>query len=588
MSSKKRIKTNIPTFRLIKRLWKAAIKEHFGLILIALFFMIVNAAGEAFSIKMLEPVVDKVFVEKNQALLWPIGFIVISIFAIKSLAAYGQAGLMSLIGLRVINNIQKRLFGHIVIMDNKFFTTNKIGKLVSRCTVDTLMLRTAVSDTLVSIGKDASETFFLVVLMFMQDVRLASVVFFIFPLAFYPLIMLGKRMRKVTINTQEELGQFNTILEQSFHGINIVKAYGMEDYEKKCANDTSDNIMELSYKAAKTRAMSRPLMEFLGGIAITVVIVYGGSRVIDGATTPGGFFAFIGALLTCYRPMKSLANLNVNLQEGLASAERIFNVLDTEPEIQDLPSSKNIDIKEGNISFNNVSFSYGDNIPAVANISFTANKGKTIALVGSSGAGKSTLLNLIPRFYDIDDGAITINDFDIRDLSLASLRKSISLVSQDVTLFDDTVRANILYGKFDASEEDVIKAAKDAAAHEFIMELPYGYNTIVGERGAKLSGGQKQRVAIARAMIKNAPILLLDEATSALDTESERQVQEALETLMKGRTTIVIAHRLSTIINADLIYVIDNGKIVEYGSHDELLTKDNYYAKLYKLQFKND
>ncbi|MDP4796821.1 MAG: ATP-binding cassette domain-containing protein, partial [Rhodospirillales bacterium] len=421
---------------------------------------------------------------------------------------------------------------------------------------------------------------------FVQDWRLASMAFFIFPVAIYPIVRLGKRMRKVTANTQEETGLFTAILDQSFQGIRVVKAYGMEAYEGTRVSSLVERIFKLNIKSARIRALSSPIMETLGGIAVAIVIVYGGFRVIHQNLDPGSFFSFITALLLAYEPMKRLANLNASLQEGLAGAQRMFDLLDMQSGIQERPGAKALGVPvRGNIQLSDVGFSYVTGQPALRGVSMSIPSGKTVALVGPSGAGKSTILNLIPRFYDIDAGTITIDGTDVRDVTLESLYANISLVSQEVMLFDDTVRANIAYGRPGASEADIEDAAQHAAALDFIRELPLGFDTMVGERGIKLSGGQRQRLAIARAILKNAPILLLDEATSSLDTESERHVQQALDHLMKGRTTLVIAHRLSTIVGADVIYVIQNGGIVEMGSHAELVAKSGAYEKLYALQF---
>jgi subfamily B ATP-binding cassette protein MsbA len=376
-----------------------------------------------------------------------------------------------------------------------------------------------------------------------------------------------------------------TLLAQTFQGMRVVKAYGMQEYEKGRIQVLVEKLFELSFKAARIRAMVSPIMETLGGIAITVVIAYGGIQVIEGDSTTGELFSFITALLMAYEPMKKLANLNVSIQEGLAGAQRLFNALDTEPVILDKPGARKLGNIKGAISLSDVTFSYDTDEPALSGVNLVVPAGKRIALVGPSGAGKSTILNLIPRFYDIDEGQVSIDGIDVRDVTMASLQQNIALVSQEITLFDDTVRANIAYGRSGTSDEDIYEAARHAAAHEFILELPQGYETQVGEQGVKLSGGQRQRLAIARAMLKNSPVLLLDEATSALDTESERQVQVALDELMSGRTTLVIAHRLSTVVGADVIYVIEDGKITQSGSHDALIEQGGPYANLYALQF---
>jgi subfamily B ATP-binding cassette protein MsbA len=410
----------------------------------------------------------------------------------------------------------------------------------------------------------------------------------VFPLAVLPIVKIGRRMRKVSTNTQEQLGAFTALLSETFQGARHVKAYGMEAYEKSRAAKVIEDVYRLACKAARTRSLSHPIMESLGGIAILLVILYGGSQVITGTRTTGQLFSFITALLLAYEPMKRLAQLNANLQEGLAAAARVFDMLDAPAAIVDAPDAQPLAIRGGAIRLERVRFAYraGEkDAPALNGISIDIPAGKRIALVGASGAGKSTVLNLIPRFYDVGEGRVTVDGQDVREVTLASLRANIALVAQEMDLFDDTVRANIAYGRVGASEAEIVAAARAASAHDFITRLPQGYDTMVGGRGLKLSGGQRQRIAIARAMLRDAPILLLDEATSSLDTESERQVQDALRALMRGRTTVVIAHRLSTVVDADLIYVLDGGRVIESGSHGELLARGGAYARLYAMQF---
>jgi subfamily B ATP-binding cassette protein MsbA len=469
-------------------------------------------------------------------------------------------------------------------MDLAFFHDNATGRLVSRFTNDINMMRAAVSNALTGFGKDTLSLVGLVIVMFISEWSLALIAAVVFPLAVVPIVRLGQRMRKVTSHTQVQMGEFMTLLDQSFQGIRHVKAYGMERYERNRVADLARAIYRLVFKAARVRALSSPIMETLSGVAIGAVIIYGGYRVIDGATTAGDFFAFITAALMAYEPVKRLANLNTSLQEGLAGAERLYHLLDAQPTIVDRPDAASLTIDGGSIALEDVHFAYRPDKPALKGVTLTVPAGKTAALVGPSGAGKSTVLNLIPRFYDVDAGTVRIDGTDVRGVTLASLRDSMALVSQEVVLFDDTVRANIAYGRWGAGENEVMAAAKAADAHDFVMELPEGYDTVVGEQGVRLSGGQRQRLAIARAMLRNAPILLLDEATSALDTESERKVQAAVDKLMRGRTTLVIAHRLSTIANADVIYVVDDGRVVEQGTHSELLAAGGLYAKLHALQ----
>ena len=576
------------TTHLMGRLWRDGIRGYVGWIMLAVIFMLVAAAATSYTAYLMKPVVDDVFDQKNESRLWIVAFTVLATFLVKSIANYTQAMLMHFVGLRILSDMQNRLFSHLSRMDLAFFHNHATGTLISRFTTDIHQMKVAVSNGLTSLGKDLMSLVGLVYVMFLQDLELALITFFVFPIAVYPIVRIGKRMRKVTANTQQEIGLFLTILNQTFQGIRMIKAYGMERYEAGRIADNVETIRVLNMKAARIQTMARPIMEFLGGVAVFVVIIYGGLRVIEGATTTGTFFSFITALLMAYDPMKRLAGLNANIQTGLAGADRLYWLLDQEPTIRDKPHARDIERIRGEITFEKVSFSYTSNKSALTNISLNVPAGKKVALVGPSGAGKSTILNLIPRFYDVDTGVIRIDGQDVRDVTTTSLFQNMALVSQEITLFDDTVAANIGYGRANATREQIETAARHAAAHDFIMELPGGYDTIVGEQGVKLSGGQRQRLAIARAMIKDAPILLLDEATSALDTESERHVQAALDTLMEGRTSLVIAHRLSTVTHADIIFVVDNGRIVEQGNHANLIALGGSYKTLYDMQFDDE
>lgn len=578
---------HLPTTVLVKRLFRDNLRHYLKYLFMAVACMALFAATTAFSAILMEPIVNEVFVAQNEDMLWWVAGAVTITFLLKGMANYGQSVLMAFVGLRIITDNQNRLYKHLIGMDLGFFHSIQSGRLVSRFLVDINQMRVAVSNVVTGVGKDTLSLIGLVGVMFYQDWQLAMITFFVFPVAVYPIVRLGKRMRKVTANTQEEIGLFTAILDQSFEGIRVVKAYRMEEYEVGRVGNLVERIFKLTIKSAKTRALSSPIMETLGGFAVAIVIVYGGFRVIHENLDPGSFFSFITALIMAYEPMKRLANLNASLQEGLAGAQRLFELLDTASAIQERADAVSLpDPIQGNVRLDNVRFSYsGTDQAALQNVDMNIPAGTTVALVGPSGAGKSTILNLIPRFYDVDSGEISIDGLNVQDANFESLYGAISLVSQEVTLFDDTVRANIAYGKPGASEAEIEDAAQHAAALDFIRELPQGFDTMVGERGVKLSGGQRQRLAIARAILKNAPILLLDEATSSLDTESERQVQAALDHLMQGRTTLVIAHRLSTIVDADLIYVIQDGQIVESGPHDALIEKAGAYEKLYALQF---
>tara|TARA_B100001142_G_scaffold321775_1_gene368981 strand:- start:2230 stop:4002 length:1773 start_codon:yes stop_codon:yes gene_type:complete len=578
----------VSTRILMLRLWRESIRPYFGWLALAVFFMAFMAAATAFSAWLMEPVVNEVFIAENRAMLWPLGGAVFLTFLVKGGASYAQSVLMSFVGFRIIADNQNRLFAHLAQMDISFFHNNPTGNLISRFTVDINQMRVAVSNVLTGFGKDLLSFIGLVVVMFLKDWQLATLSILVFPLVALPVLKIGRRMRKVTANTQEEMGMFTTFLEQSFQGIRVVKAYSMEGYEKIRIGNIIERIFNLNLKSARTRSRSSPIMETMGGMAVCIVIVYGGHRVIAGETTSGAFFAFIMALLLAYEPMKRLVNLNSSLQEGLAGAQRLFSLLDTKSSVCEKEDAIELEAVKGSILLEDVHFSYTQGTPTLNGVTLEVPAGKRVALVGASGAGKTTILNLIPRFYDVEKGRVTIDGLNVCDITFSSLFGNVALVSQEITLFDDTVSANIGYGRAGSSEEEIIEAARNAAAHDFIKEMPEGYNTLVGEQGVKLSGGQRQRLAIARAMLKNAPILLLDEATSSLDTESERQVQAALLNLMAGRTTLVIAHRLSTVTTADLIYVIENGSVIEKGDHRTLMSSSGAYHRLYNLQFSEE
>ncbi|MBS0271058.1 MAG: ATP-binding cassette domain-containing protein [Proteobacteria bacterium] len=573
---------------LVSRLWREHIKPYKWYICGGLICMAIAALTTAALAKMLQPLFDDVFVARNEDMLIQVATFVLCIFVLKGFSSFGEAISLIYVGQKIIGDIQKRLFDHFIQADLAYFHARSSGELVSRVTNDVNLMRNAVTTALMGIGKDTLSLIFLIALMFYQDWLLASLAFFVFPVALLPIVKIGKKMRKVSFHTQEEMGTFTILLHQVFQGMRIVKSYAMENYEQIRAHHLINNLSRLNIKGGRVRSASHPIMETLGGIAIVIVILYGGSQVIAGNRTTGTFISFITALLLAYEPLKRLANLNANLQEGLAAAWRIFEAIDLRPSIVDAPDALILKAKKGKIILDSVDFSYPSGKKALKSLSLDIPAGHRVALVGPSGSGKSTLLNLISRFYDVTSGAILIDNTDIRNVTLSSLRSQIALVSQEVILFDDTVKANIAYGRWGASQEEIVKAAKAAAAHDFIIHLPQGYDTVVGEQGIRLSGGQRQRLSIARAMLKNAPILLLDEATSSLDTESERQVQAALDRLMEGRTTVVVAHRLSTIVDADMIYVIEEGEVTERGTHQKLLENNKTYARLVDLQFAMD
>lgn len=583
--AKVKLALDATTKELLGRLLRVYVRPQLTRIIMAIGFMVVVAGCTAAFPQLIKPIINEIFVSKNEAALIPIAIACLVVFAAKGAADFAQSVLMSIVGQRIVANIQTQLFERLIEAPLAFFNATAPGSLIARFVNDANLLRSAVSTSLTSFGKDTFTLIGLVSVMFYEDWQLSAIALIAFPTAILPIVRVGKRMRKVSSNTQVEVGNLTTVLDEAFQGIRYVKAYGMEAHETKRASHTIDQVFHLNVKAARTRAILRPVMEILSGLAIVAVLIYGGNQVIDDVRDPGSFFAFIFALLLAYEPVKKLARLHVNLQEGMAAAQRLFAILDEEETIVEKPDARALQLSGGEILFDKVDFSYHPEAPAVYDLTLKVPAGKTVALVGASGAGKSTLLNLIPRFYDVNAGRITIDGQKISDVTLKSLRSSIALVSQEVLLFDDTVRANIAYGRPDASEAEIIAAAQHAGAHDFIVGLPDGYDTEVGPRGGKLSGGQRQRIAIARAMVRDASILLLDEATSALDSESERKVQAALSTLMTGKTTVVIAHRLSTVIEADIIYVMDKGRLIESGGHAELLAKGGAYAKLYALQF---
>lgn len=572
------------TLKLSKKLVSGYLRPYVKQLTMGLFCMIVGAACTAFLAKQMQPIIDDIFVSRNADMLLIIALQVFLIFLVKGLSDYGHSVTMTYVGERIVADMRKQLMQHIIHADLNFFHNTPTGELISRFTTDVNMLHRVVSRTLTSIVKDGLTLIFLISLMFLTDWKLSTFAFIAFPLAFYPIIKIGKSMRKKSGSIQGEYASFTIMLSQIFHGARLIKSYCMEKQEYKSVESLVERLFTKIMKATRTRSAVHPIMEFLGGVAIVIVITYGGLQVISGEQSAGSFFTFITALLLAYEPLKHIANLNAELQEKLAGASRVFALLEILPEIKDAPDAKAINLNKGEVTFKDVHFAYNETKSALNGISLEIAAGKKTALVGSSGSGKSTIVNLIPRFYDINQGSITIDGQDIRHLTLDSLRHQISLVSQEIMLFDDTIYNNIAYGKPECTAKEIISAARSAAAHDFISELPDGYDTLVGENGVKLSGGQRQRIAIARAMLKNAPILLLDEATSALDNESEFQVQQALNKLMDGRTTLIVAHRLSTIIDSDQIYVIDEGRVVSSGNHKTLLQSCPSYTLLYRGQ----
>ena len=537
---------------------------------------------------LVEPALDRVLVEGDKVLMWVLPLAFLGIISLKGLATFGQAILLQKAALRVVNRIQNDMFVRLIGADLTYIDGRATGTLNSRFLSDVQQMRTGLAVGVTSLVRDSLTMATLIGVMFYTNWRMALVAFAAFPISVLFITRIGKRLRRVFRTTQIETGELAGFLDDTLKGIRQVKAYGMEPYESGRAKTIFGSLYGLRYKAAKTQARAAPMLEVLGGLVFAGVLAYGGYQVQQGQATVGSFMAFFAATLMAYQPMRRVLNTNVAIQRGLASAERVFEIIDLDTRITDRPGVPPIRIDGGAVRLESATFSYANGAAALHGVTLEAPAGRMTALVGPSGAGKSTILNLIPRFYDLSEGSIAIDGQDVRDITLKSLRDCIAFVSQETGLFNDTVRANIAYGRLDCSEQEIVAAAQAAAADEFIRKLPDGYDTQVGERGVILSGGQRQRLSIARAMLKNAPILLLDEATSSLDTESERLVQAALHKLMKGRTTIVIAHRLSTVVDADIIHVIEAGRVVESGTHDELTGAGGLYARLSGMQFRDD
>jgi len=535
------------------------------------------------------PVLDGIFIEKNEQLLMVLPLAILAVAAVKAIFSYGVGYLMAYVGNRVVADIRQELFQQLMRMPIGFHDSNTSGRLVSRIVNDVGLMANAASSVVKDMFQNVLTFLAMVGVILYQDWKLAGISLVVIPLAGLTMVRVGKRLKKLAASGQAQMGDMSSTLQETFAGIRVVKAFGREDAEAGRFQARNQAFLATTLKTNQVWSIGHSHMEVIGVISIAVIIWYGGYLVINGTMTPGAFFSFMAAMLLAYTPVRKLSGANNLIQQALAAAERVFDVLDMKTEQAQTQGMVPLAGIHRAIEFQGVSLRYeSQKIPALTKVDLTIRPGEVIALVGSSGSGKTTLVSLLPRFYEPTTGRILIDGVPLDSYELRSLRAHIGIVSQEIVLFDDTIRNNIAFGRTGASQAEVEQAAKLAYAHDFILRIPDGYDALIGERGLKLSGGERQRLAIARALLRDPPLLILDEATSALDTESERIVQLALTNLMKNRTTLVIAHRLSTIQNADRIVVLDGGTIVEVGSHEDLLRQGGSYHRLHTLQFQSE
>ncbi len=547
----------------------------------------IAAGGTAYLPWIIKDMVDQVLKEKDVAMLNYIVISIIVVFVIRGIAYYGQSYLMNYVGQRVIIDIRKAVFEKLQRLSLSFYDKNKTGTIMSYVTNDVNALQSAMVENVVEMVTESVILIASIVMMIYLDWKLFLVTFSTFPIVLLFIDQFGKRIRKSGSRIQEVTADITSVLQETVSSARVIKSFVREDYEINRFDKENLNNFRANMKYAQLSATLTPTIEFVAAVGVTIILWYGGNSVINGSITAGSLVAFLTYAVNISNPIKRLSRVIGNIQKALAAAQRVFDVLDLPETIKNTPDAKALPPVKGKVRFDHVSFSYDQGEEVLSDVSFDVKPGEMVAFVGPSGAGKSTVASLLPRFYDVNDGSISIDGTDIRGVTLNSLREQVGIVPQETILFNGSVYDNILYGRLDATKEEVEAAAKAANAHNFIMELPDGYNTMLGDRGVNISGGQRQRISIARAILKNPQILILDEATSALDTESERVVQEALDRLMVGRTSFVIAHRLSTIKNADKIMVLEKGRLVEQGTHDELMQLDGLYAHLYKIQYRS-
>jgi len=576
--------------KILGRLYNDYTKKFLGKIIIAAFFSILVAGSTSSIAWLLDPAIEKIFVEKDQTLIFIIPILIIIAFTTKGLSLYLAKVTMIGVGEEVKKMLQQDMLKSFIRADTQFIENKHTGKYISNLTFDVSMITNLLTNALLNFFKDGLTLIGLLFVMFYQNWKLSLVAIIMIPLASAMARSLGKRVRKVTTEATEKSGLLTTYLIEIFKNHKLIKIFQKEEYENNRAKKYIDELKEKSKKIGIVFIRATPIMETLTGIMIAILIFYTGKLILRNEIDINNFFSFLAAMMLAYQPVRTLATLNIGINQGIAAAKRILPIVDNKNEIKDENNAEDLQLTKGTIKFKGVSFKYNQNIqgPILKSLNLTIEGGKMTALVGHSGAGKSTIMNLIPRFYDCSDGDIIIDENSIYKTKISSLRKNISLVSQDTTLFDDTIKNNIAYANQNVKEQDIFEAAKLSFAEEFINKLPNKYDTIIGENGVRLSGGEKQRLSIARAMLKDSKIILLDEATSSLDAETENKIQKAINFLTKDRTTLVIAHRLSTILNSDRIYVVDNGSIVDEGKHEDLIKNSKIYKNFYEKQLRKD
>jgi ATP-binding cassette, subfamily B, bacterial MsbA len=582
--AKKRTPLEKETIPLVMRLWRDWMRPHRASLALAMLLVILISAATGLYPVLIKMAFDA-FSAKDHAAITLGPFFVIAVTSVKGFSLLGLTVLTNKIVTRIEADMQKALYARLIDADLAQLASESPAALTQRFTTDFAFIREALTRLSTVLLRETATIIALIGAMLWIDWQLTLIAALIAPFVARPIARIGQKLRRVATSTQEEIGLMAGHISESLGGVRTAKTYGLEPYLKGRASDAFERIRQLKMKAANARGRLDPLLEAGGGFAVAAVLVLIGYRIMDGGGTVGDFTGFVSALLIAAQPIRALGNLHAIVQEAVAALKRTFAIMDRAPLILNKPDAKPLMVTKGEISFHAIRFRYRDDAQALEHIDLTVKGGSRVALVGRSGSGKSTLMSLVPRLYDVTEGSIRIDGQDIRDVTLSSLRNQIAVVSQEVTLFDDTIRANIAFGNQKADEESVIRAAQNAAAHDFIMALPEGYETRVGHGGGRLSGGERQRISLARAFLKDAPILLLDEATSALDAQSEQLVQVALGRLMKGRTTLVIAHRLSTIRDADVIAVMEEGRLIEQGTHATLMDRKGVYAQLRALQF---